>query len=392
MINVLIEGWIDYPHSYSIVNIYQILALLKKDGIKLFLKIVPPYNEDWELINLLDIVTVDELDKINKIPRIKNVIDAQIDIIYRISYPFDTRLDSVPIILFYTSEFQNAKDFPVSMDHLKDICNSRKLMAVTPSNWSAMALLKEKYDPLVISHGVDITKFYPENDENTCIEFRKSIGIPDSAFVFLNVSAMTGNKNIKNIIKAFYKISFINTNVYLILKGLQGLYPCEELITSYIKELFSESILSRVHWKYIRKRIIFIPDTFSYHEMRVLYNSSNCYLSPYIAEGFNMPVLEAVACGIPVIVSKGGPTDDFTNEFVAKYPLTVPFKTTDSSDKVLLLVDIMSLQDTMMDMINDVEFVSNVKQYGPKFVKEKYTWDIVTEQLYTFILLLFKEY
>ncbi len=40
-------------------------------------------------------------------------------------------------------------------------------------------------------------------------------------------------------------------------------------------------------------------------------------MSPYRAEGFNLPVLEAIACGTPVIVTRGGATDDFCNDKVA---------------------------------------------------------------------------
>jgi glycosyltransferase involved in cell wall biosynthesis len=35
------------------------------------------------------------------------------------------------------------------------------------------------------------------------------------------------------------------------------------------------------------------------------------YVSPYRAEGFNLPVLEAMACGLRCVVTGGGATDDF---------------------------------------------------------------------------------
>ena len=45
--------------------------------------------------------------------------------------------------------------------------------------------------------------------------------------------------------------------------------------------------------------------------MAALYNLADAYVTPYHAEAFNMPALEAAACGVPLIVPRGGPTDDF---------------------------------------------------------------------------------
>ncbi len=50
-------------------------------------------------------------------------------------------------------------------------------------------------------------------------------------------------------------------------------------------------------------------------------------MQPYRGEGFCLPALEAMACGIPVIVPEGGPTDDFVDDTVGwrvpaqKHPL-----------------------------------------------------------------------
>ena len=51
--------------------------------------------------------------------------------------------------------------------------------------------------------------------------------------------------------------------------------------------------------------------TLALGEMRELYCLADTYVSPYRAEGFNLPVIEAIACGTPVIVTQGGATDDF---------------------------------------------------------------------------------
>jgi glycosyltransferase involved in cell wall biosynthesis len=45
-----------------------------------------------------------------------------------------------------------------------------------------------------------------------------------------------------------------------------------------------------------------------------LYTACDCYVHPYRAEGYGLPVVEAMACGKPVIVTGAGASMDFTDE------------------------------------------------------------------------------
>ncbi len=45
-----------------------------------------------------------------------------------------------------------------------------------------------------------------------------------------------------------------------------------------------------------------------------MYASVDCLVHPYRSEGFALPVLEAMAAGLPVIVTSGGATDDFCGD------------------------------------------------------------------------------
>jgi glycosyltransferase involved in cell wall biosynthesis len=65
-----------------------------------------------------------------------------------------------------------------------------------------------------------------------------------------------------------------------------------------------------------RPRIVYLEHDLSAHELAGIYTAADCLVQPYRGEGFCLPALEAMACGIPVLVPAGGPTDDFVDETV----------------------------------------------------------------------------
>ncbi len=58
------------------------------------------------------------------------------------------------------------------------------------------------------------------------------------------------------------------------------------------------------------------------HQMGSLYRSADCFVLPTRGEGWGMPVIEAMACGLPVIATDWSAHRDFMTEDVA-YPLQV---------------------------------------------------------------------
>lgn len=59
-----------------------------------------------------------------------------------------------------------------------------------------------------------------------------------------------------------------------------------------------------------------------YHQLGVLYRSADCFVSTSRGEGWGMPTLEAMACGLPVIATDWGGTTAYLHEGVG-YPLRV---------------------------------------------------------------------
>lgn len=387
---VLVQGWKNYPHSYSIVNVFQMLYMSRISGVTLYFQELPPFRSELKTIELKDILlTEDEVEELNSniLPYDKSI---DIDIIYRISYPYDLSLPAkrgIPTCLFYTSEFMMLKDEfftgKSTVDRFLTYCREMSISPVTPSEWSANALRAHSFEPVVIPHGVDTNKYFP-----TTKNLRKDLGINKDAVVYLNIGAMTENKGIALLVKSFYNITFLKDNSYLILKGLGDIYTSKEYVDKAIDSLKKRDLVDKERWKNVEKRIIFINETLDFSTMNLLYNTATAYVSPYLAEGFNLPALEAIACGIPLICSDHGPTCDFTLSDFCLKPKTAILKP-DYSEERFLSVDDLDLENCMMRVTQDKEFCSRARLIGPAYVKKNFSWELVAEKivgLFTFLI------
>ncbi len=63
--------------------------------------------------------------------------------------------------------------------------------------------------------------------------------------------------------------------------------------------------------------IVYLDTTYTDAALAGLYRTAAAVVAPYRGEGFGLPVLEAMACGTPAIVTRGGATDDFAGDDVA---------------------------------------------------------------------------
>jgi glycosyltransferase involved in cell wall biosynthesis len=116
--------------------------------------------------------------------------------------------------------------------------------------------------------------------------------------------------------------------------------------------------------------------------MAQLYQAADAYVSLYLAEGFNLPALEAIACGLPLICTKGGPTDDFTTPDFA-WHVESTFQEGTSNDRQIfrLMPDLEHSIALMKNIIEQPELCDRSREAGPKFVATGFTWKHVTDQL-----------
>jgi glycosyltransferase involved in cell wall biosynthesis len=182
-------------------------------------------------------------------------------------------------------------------------------IVVTSTRWSRDRLIDFGFreDKVrVVSCGVDLATFCPLSVEEMAAQ-RKALQIPTDAVVFLNVGVPTWNKGIDLLLRTFAQVHRRFPNARLILKDARGLYgfPVDHVLKEVERDypgLMTAATLAAIS---------VIPNNLSQTQLRALYGVADWYVSPYRAEGFNLPVLEAQACGTPVITSSGGATDDF---------------------------------------------------------------------------------
>ena len=144
---------------------------------------------------------------------------------------------------------------------------------------------------------------------------RARLGIGDDEVVFLNVGGALWNKGADVLLRAFANLRQSGVKARLFFKDQSGLYGVK------IQETVSRTAMTCPHLleQHTLSAISVISENLSNDSLHELYNLADCYVSPYRAEGFNLPVLEAIACGLPVIVTAGGATDDFCRDGLAVY-------------------------------------------------------------------------
>jgi len=113
-------------------------------------------------------------------------------------------------------------------------------------------------------------------------------------------------------------------------------------------------------------------------ELSELYGSCDAYVSSYRAEGFNMPPLEAAACGIPTILTSGGSTDDYYDpSFVLKIEGT---KKTLNDGKNYIEPDLESLISNMSNLIEKRNSLLK-KNKAISFIEKNFTWKLISKKL-----------
>jgi len=141
----------------------------------------------------------------------------------------------------------------------------------------------------VIYEGVNHKRFKPEVKGKHI--YKKYNLSPKYRYIF-HISSETSRKNVEGLIKAFYqlKTKYKLTNLKLLKAGKPQYQRDRKRLLNLIKKLG------------LQEDTIFL-DYVSEKDLPGLYNIAELFVFPSFYEGFGLPVLEAMACGAPIISS-----------------------------------------------------------------------------------------
>ena len=130
--------------------------------------------------------------------------------------------------------------------------------------------------------GIDTTQF--NNNEMSRDDKRSELNIPLDAFVLISVGELNVNKNNGVIVSALEQLK--RDNVHYVLCGVG------ELELSIREQVEKAGLSENVHFLGYR------------NDVKELYRMADCFVMPSYREGLSRSIMEAMASGLPCVVSK----------------------------------------------------------------------------------------
>jgi glycosyltransferase involved in cell wall biosynthesis len=178
----------------------------------------------------------------------------------------------------------------------------------------------------VVSEGVDLARYTPGSPQT------------QRAPYVLFLATLEPRKDVPTLIDAF---DALDGSVELVLAGQRG-WGAEAI----------DRALGRSRSGRIR-----VPGYVSEDEKIDLYRGASAFVYPSIAEGFGLPVLEAMACGAPVVTTTGSAPEEIAGDAALLVPPQDP----------------VALRDAMRRVLTDETLASDLSRRGIERA-QRYTW------------------
>jgi glycosyltransferase involved in cell wall biosynthesis len=193
-------------------------------------------------------------------------------------------------------------------------------------------------------------RFRPIRDEGQRAEVRTRYGLGNTPYI-LAVGTIQPRKNYAFLINAFLRIT--------------GDLP-HNLVIAGGKGWLSEALAAQVNDLQDRERIRF-PGFVADADLPALYSAADLFVFPSLYEGFGLPLLEAMACGVPVLSSNASSLPEVVDEKREAAVLLPP-------------EDELAWSQAMRHLLTDHEQRERMIQAGLRHVRN-FSWQTAAQRL-----------
>jgi glycosyltransferase involved in cell wall biosynthesis len=162
------------------------------------------------------------------------------------------------------------------------------LVAVSATTAAQLdALVSPRVPVHVVPHGVDHARFYPDDpgDDDAA---RARVGVTQPYVAFLGT--IEPRKDVPTLVRAFDRLAAGRPELDLVLAGARG----------WGIDAVEEAVAAATHRDRIR-----LLGYVAERDLTAVLRGASAVAYPSLEEGFGLPVLEALACGVPVVTTSG---------------------------------------------------------------------------------------
>lgn len=190
--------------------------------------------------------------------------------------------------------------YPIDHENVPNIVRNKLAQAqwrIAMSKFGQEAVQRVGLPSMYVPHGVETSIFKPGDKDAA----RERLGLPKDKYVMGTVAMNKGNPSRKNFVEmlsAFKEFHLRHPDSVYYLQTQMGSEPGDwvnlpELVTNLGLKIGTDVIFCNQYYNYLG----YPPDY-----MASVYNALDVHVLVSAGEGFGIPILEAQACGCPVIV------------------------------------------------------------------------------------------
>jgi glycosyltransferase involved in cell wall biosynthesis len=260
---------------------------------------------------------------------------------YRIPYVLQARGSLTTF--FYKGWLKRIFDKLWGYRILRDAAKVIALTQTEVEQCKSMGVSEDKIE--ILPNGLDLSEFenLPQKGE-----FRRKYGLDDNERVILYLGRIHKIKGLDLLARAFADLSKEVDNVKLVFVGPDGGYlPSLKKLVGELK---------------IDNKVLFTGPLYREDKLKA-YVDADVYVLPSFYETFPNTVLEACACGTPIVLTDRCGIADVIN---GRAGLVVPY-------------DAGQLQHALLHILGDDELQREFGEKGKLLVREKFNWEKIAE-------------